>query len=265
MGDERRRQPDARDAASVLAIALVPIAGALVLGTVGHGVVANLLLQVSFFVIPLVYSRRAGLGAFAGNGFAPLPLRRVAFILLTALGSFWLLNGLTHLQDWAVRGLGLKEQADAQAELIRQGIDEAQKRSMALAMAAFVVVPPLCEEVFFRGILFRGLANRFGALVALAGTTILFATFHQMEVQKFLMLFVGAYFGLLVHLTGSLWAGILAHAVNNLAVIVLMAIYKGRLPEFVAPWWMYVLSALVFGLGITLLALDRPAPASSER
>jgi len=69
-------------------------------------------------------------------------------------------------------------------------------------------------------------------------------------VLAFLMIFVGAYFGLLVYLTGSLWAGILAHAVNNLAVIVLMWIYKGKLPDFVAPWWMYVLSAVVFGLAI---------------
>jgi hypothetical protein len=50
--------------------------------------------------------------------------------------------------------------------------------------------------------------------------------------------------------------------VNNLAVIVLMWTYKGKLPEFVAPWWMYVLSAAVFGLAITMLVLDRKESAS---
>jgi hypothetical protein len=129
-------------------------------------------------------------------------------------------------------------------------------------MLLFIIIPPLCEEVFFRGILFRGLAKRFGIAVALVGTTVLFAAFHQMNVQKVLMLFVGAYFATLVYLTGTLWAGILAHAVNNLAVLTLMWIYKGRLPEFVAPWWMYLLSAIVFSLAMTCLAIDRKVAAA---
>jgi len=222
-------------------------------------VIGNAVLQGSFFLIPLVYARRAGLGTFAGNGFAPLSLRRIVFVLLASLGTFWLLNGLTHLQDLAMRLLGLKEGADAQARLIKEGIEQAQESGIALTMATFVVVPPFCEEVFFRGILYRGLANRFGIAVGLGGTSLLFAAFHPLDVQKFLMIFVGAYFGLLVYLTGSLWAGILAHAVNNLAVIVLMWIYKGKLPDFVAPWWMYVLSGVVFGLAIAMLALERAA------
>jgi membrane protease YdiL (CAAX protease family) len=251
------REPDARDAARVLAITLVPIAGAMALGLARAPQLGNALLQGSFFLIPLLYARTAGLGAWAGNGFAPLPPRRIAYVLLASLGTFWLLNGLTHLQDLAMRLMGLKEGADAQAKLIKEGIEHARKSGLAPTMAAFVVIPPFCEEIFFRGILFRGLLKRFGPLVALGGTTLLFAAFHPMDVQKFLMIFVGAYFGTLVYLTGSLWAGIIAHAANNFAVITLMWIYEGQLPEFVGPWWMYVLSAIVFALAMTCLFLDR--------
>src|SRR5204862_5596692 len=116
---------------------------------------------------------------------------------------------------------------------------------IAPALSLFVVIPPLCEETFFRGLLFRGLIRRFGILVALAGTSILFAAFHPMDTQKVLMVFLGCYFVTLTWLTGSLWTGILAHAVNNFAVILLTWIYKDKLPEFVAPWWMYALSAVV--------------------
>jgi membrane protease YdiL (CAAX protease family) len=252
------REPDARDSARVLAIALVPIAAAMGLSIWGAPALANGLVQVSFFLIPLVYARLAGFGAFAGNGFAPLKLRQIVFVLLASLGTFWLLNALTHLQDVAIRSMGLEKQAREQAEQISRGIESAQKAGVAPTMLFFVVIPPFCEEVFFRGILFRGLAKRFGIAVGLAGTTILFAAFHPLDVQKFLMVFVGAYFGTLVYLTGSLWAGVLAHAVNNLAVITLMWMYQGRLPEFVAPWWMYLLSAVVFGLAMTMLAFDRP-------
>jgi membrane protease YdiL (CAAX protease family) len=251
------RQPDSRDAAWVLGLALIPIAGALLLGSTGLAAWANVVLQGSFFLIPLAYGRKAGLGAFAGNGFAPLPARRIAFVLLTSLGTFWLLNGLTHLQDLVIRALGLQEKAEAQVRMIQQGIEQAQRTGVGPTLALFVVIPPLCEEVFFRGILLRGLSRRFGTGFALAATTVLFSLFHPMDVQKVLMLFLGCYFGALTVLTGSLWASILAHAVNNLAVIVLMWLYKGKLPDFVAPWWMYVLSAVVFGLGMTMLALDR--------
>ncbi|MBI3857506.1 MAG: CPBP family intramembrane metalloprotease [Planctomycetes bacterium] len=256
------REPDAHDAARVLAVALVPIAGAIALQRVGAAQGAALLMQVAFLAVPLVYARAAGLGALAGNGYVRIPLRRVLYVLVASLGSFWLLNGLTHLQDLAARSMGLEERAQAQVEQIRKGIDAAQKAGVAPTLVLFVIIPPLCEETFFRGLLFRGVAKRFGTGAALAGTSILFAWFHPMDVQKVLMVFLGCYFGLLVCLTGSLWAGILAHALNNLTVIVMMWIYKGKLPDFVAPWWMYVLSAVVFALGLTLLALDRPPSAT---
>jgi membrane protease YdiL (CAAX protease family) len=251
------REPDARDSARVLAIALVPIAAAMGLAYARLNPLANVLVQLSFLLIPLFYAHLAGVGARAGNGLRPLSLRQAGFVLLASLGTFWLLNGLTHLQDLAVRAMGLQQEAEAQAEQIRQGIEDAQKVGVVPTTLLFIIIPPLCEEVFFRGILFRGLVKRFGIAVALAGTTVLFSAFHQMNVQKVLMLFVGGYFGTLVYLTGSLWASILAHAVNNFAVLLLMWIYKGRLPDFVAPWWMYVLSAMIFGLAITLLWLER--------
>ena len=234
------------------------------LAMVGWAAAGSVLVQGSFLLIPLLYARVSGLGTLAGNGFAPLPPRRIAFILLASLGSFWLLNGLTHLQDLAIRALSLEKEAQEQAKAISEGIKKVQDAGAAPTLTLFVVIPPLCEELFFRGVLFRGLLRRFGPAVALASTTILFAWFHGMNVQKFLMLFVGGYFGVLVYLTGSLWASILAHAINNLAVITLMWIYKGQLPEFVGPWWMYVLSAIVFALGITLLVLDRKSTVNSE-
>jgi membrane protease YdiL (CAAX protease family) len=255
------REPDARDSARVLAIALVPVVAAMGLSAWGAGAVANVLVQTSFFLIPLLYARQTGLGTFAGNGFGPLTVRQVAFVLLASLGTFWLLNALTHLENLAVRAMGLQEKAQEQAEQIRRGIEDAQNVGVAPTMALFVVIPPFCEETFFRGVLFRGLVKRFGFAVGLAGTTILFAAFHPMDVQKFLMVFVGAYFGTLVYLTGSLWAGILAHAVNNLAVITLMWIYKGQLPEFIAPWWMYALSLVLLVLALGMLAIDRKREA----
>lgn len=260
------REPDAWDAAWVLGLTSLAIAAAM--GLVWSGappVVASIFQQTAFFAVPVLYARRAGLRPFAANGFVPLPFRKIVFIVIASLGTFWLLNGLTHLQEEAVRALGFEKQAEAQAEQIRQGIEEVRKQGAAPALAFLVLIPPLCEETFFRGLVFRGVLSRFGFGVALAGTSILFAFLHAMDVQKVLMVVLGCYFGTLVYLTGSLWSSILAHAVNNFAVLALMVVYKGRLPDFVAPWWMYVLSAIVFALGMTMLALDRTVTVSASQ
>ena len=257
------REPDAVDAARVLALALLAIAATILLVWAGVDVAfAGAFQQVAFLAAPLLYARAAGLRPLRSSGFVPIPLRGIAFVLIASLGSFWLLNGLTHVQTEVIRRLGYESKAREEEEHIRQGIEQAQKQGALPALSLFVLIPPFCEETFFRGILFRGLLARFGAGVALASTSLLFAFLHQKIVQTGLMIFLGCYFGTLVYLTGSLWSSILAHGVNNLAVLTLMWIYKGKLPEFTAPWWMYALSAAVFASGMTLLALDRkPAKA----
>lgn len=261
------RDPDALDAARVLALAVAAMAIAMAMVGLGAPpVVASVFQQAAFLAAPLLYARRAGLRPFAASGFVPMPLRRVAFVLVASFGSFWLLNGLVHVQKDAIRSVGLEKVAQKEEQHIREGIEEARKEGLAPALALFVLIPPLCEETFFRGIVFRGLLQRFGIALALGGTTVLFAFLHLTVVQWGLMLFLGCYFGLLVYLTGSLWSSVIAHALNNLAVIVLMAVYEGKLPEMTAPWWMYVLSGIVFALGMTLLALDRRAdPTSLKR
>jgi membrane protease YdiL (CAAX protease family) len=258
------REPDALDSARVLALALLAVAGAWFLFRAGLPVVAGVFQQASFLATPLLYARAAGLRPFGANGYAAIGLRQVLLVLVASLGTLWLLYGLTRIQTKVIEQAGYKQEAQAEEKHIREGIEHAQEQGAVPALSLLVLIPPFCEETFFRGILFRGLLNRFGLGVALGVSSVLFAYFHQTIVQTVLMVFLGCYFGVLVYLTGSLWSSILAHAVNNLSVLVLMWRYKGDLPEFRAPWWMYVCSALVFGLAMTALALDRkPAPKSS--
>ena len=84
----------------------------------------------------------------------------------------------------------------------------------ALNAAVVVLVAPLVEELTFRGVGFSLLA-RFGALVAVAGTSVAFAADHGL-VAGFAALFT---FGLAVALvrlrTGSIYPGMLLHACFN--------------------------------------------------
>src|SRR5262245_58237360 len=168
------REPDALDSARVLALALLVAVAASVLTMAGiPAAAAGAIQQVGFFGAPLLYARWARLRPFASNGFVPLPLRRLGWVLIASLGSLWLLNGVVHVQERVVRRAGYEKQAKAQEQQIQRGIEAAQKQGVAPALALLVLIPPLCEETFFRGILFRGLLARFGVGVAIAATSIL--------------------------------------------------------------------------------------------
>lgn len=252
------REPDGRDAARVLALALLAMGAAMLLAELGLPTFfAGIFQQGAFFGLPLLYARKAELRPFLSSGFVRISALQAALILLASLGSFWLLYGLTRVQTEVLRVAGYEKQARQEEEQISRGIEAARQQGALPALSLLVLIPPFCEETFFRGILFRGLASRFGVAIALGSTSLLFSAAHGTLVQKGLMVVLGCYFGALVHLTGSVWASIFAHSVNNLAVLTLTWIYGRDLPQFEPPWWLYGFSAVVFTLALISLALER--------
>ncbi len=74
----------------------------------------------------------------------------------------------------------------------------------------------VCEEVLFRGAVMPSFERQGTTLSALVFSTILFALFHISFTNLISVLFLGFMIGLVVIKTGSLWAGIYYHALNNL-------------------------------------------------
>lgn len=260
-------RPDHVDAARALFFAFLAVAAVFGIAALWPGIPKDglsLLLQASFFGVPLLYARASGLRPFEASGFAPLPLRKVVLVLFAALGSMWLLQGLWSIAFEIIRWAGFEEAVRREIESLDKGIRETKKGGILLTGLVYVVASPFCEETLFRGLVFRGLARRYGVVISLVATALVFAALHEEWAQRGVMVVLGVYFGTLVWLTGSLWAGILAHAANNFAVVALSGRYGAKVEGMTAPWWMYVLSALVFAGAIALLALDRRKPTSPE-
>jgi membrane protease YdiL (CAAX protease family) len=91
-----------------------------------------------------------------------------------------------------------------------------------LVVFAVVVAAPAAEEIFFRGFLQQRLRRGFGPFVAIGLSTIAFAMVHynggMLHPLGVALLSIGC--GYLRERTGSLWASILLHAINNSLVIV---------------------------------------------
>lgn len=85
-----------------------------------------------------------------------------------------------------------------------------------LALMAFgmVILAPVTEEWFFRGILQPALARRWGPWVAIGVTAILFALLHDWSAWWVTSLY-GVAFGLMAHFRRTLTLSILAHAAMN--------------------------------------------------
>ena len=92
----------------------------------------------------------------------------------------------------------------------------------ALLVNLFVValVPAFCEEIAFRGVLQTQLAKGFrNPHVAIWVSAILFSFIHFQFYGFIPRMLLGAFFGYLLIHTGSLWAPIAAHFVNNAVAV----------------------------------------------
>ena len=84
----------------------------------------------------------------------------------------------------------------------------------------YVLLAPLCEEVIFRGILFKTLRAKFSVVLSILGSALVFALAHGYGLLAFLAVFwSGCLWAWSYERTGSLLPGMLAHAVNNGLVV----------------------------------------------
>lgn len=107
---------------------------------------------------------------------------------------------------------------------------------LTLTFISLVILPPIAEELLFRGVLFEGLKKSMPVVYAGILTSVIFASAHLPEGGSSGPLWVGALdvFTLsmvLVYLkqkTKSLWPGIFLHALKNLVAFISLFILTSR-------------------------------------
>ena len=194
-------------------------------------------------------------------------LRPAAFAatLLASLANFLIGIGLLALssallpdslpRDYTDRVLGVETG-------LRQG----------LIIAAVVFGAPLFEEISFRGMIQQPLTARAGPLFGITVTALLFSGLHFDPVGFFPRWELGLFFGWVVWRTGSLWAGVLAHAVNNGAsTLLFLTLSPAAASELEQPTAGHGLALVAFGAAFLIPALyalvklfPRPGPTQWE-
>lgn len=150
--------------------------------------------------------RRLGLRGFAWRAAGLAVAAWVLYLLLAA--------GLNPLLD--------PDQEDVTREL---GVDDESAGALITAGLLIVVAAPVSEEIFFRGFMFAGFRRRMPMIVAAALSAVFWGSLHlsggNIGVAVQLSVF-GVILALLYERTGTLWAPILAHMINNAIAFTLL-------------------------------------------
>jgi len=141
-----------------------------------------------------------------GLGPGRLPLGRTALLVAG-------LVGLSQALDGAIRIAGLD--AGSALERIDAIVVGARGPELLLLLAGAAAAAGIGEEIFARGWIQRGLAQRFGRRVGLLVSAFVFGLLHGDPVHGVAAFGLGLYLGAMAEATGTIRAGILAHVTNN--------------------------------------------------
>jgi len=90
-----------------------------------------------------------------------------------------------------------------------------------LTLLIVIIVAPLADEFFFRGILLQSLMVRYGKIIAIVITALLTALFHSLEPFKLTHSFImGLIFAISVVWTRSVYTSIILHALHNALALI---------------------------------------------
>src|SRR5207248_2667396 len=115
------------------------------------------------------------------------------------------------LSAWLVDALGVDRSDPAR-------LDGATASALWFAILINAVGPALIEELFCRGFLGRGLVGRYGVLLGVLLTSVIFAVMHSDIPHMALAFVLGVYLHLAYLATRSLWVPVLLHFLTNASV-----------------------------------------------
>ena len=106
-------------------------------------------------------------------------------------------------------------QLEIQPQEVLSIIQESEGMIRYLYIFTAIFTGPFMEELFFRGILFPALTQRFGLQKGLLLSALLFALIHLHVPALLPILLLGIVLNLLYWVTGNLWSAIALHVLFN--------------------------------------------------
>lgn len=126
-----------------------------------------------------------------------------------------------------------------------------------LNLLVFATLPAIFEELIFRGMILNGLRKSCSEFGAIAMSALLFALTHGNLEQLIYPFIMGLVLGWIAVRTGSTFASMIVHLVNN-SLVVLLAFCKANIVSTTIFWWEILLAFVLLALtGVIIYLIDR--------
>ena len=207
------------------------IVGLVVVAAVAVGVAA---LARQLDLGPVIF----GLVLTALSGVAPLAgFAAAALLRIRSLNAFgvrrttrrWLLIGVgAGVVAFAVKGLVVMAYTavtgdSSNPQTVYADGGSGGVLSLILATLFIGVLTPLGEELLFRGVLTNALL-RYGPLIGVVGSTLIFALAHGINVVFPAAVVMGLVGAELLRRSGSIWPGVIVHVIYNLPTVFVLVL-----------------------------------------
>ncbi|MFH0800670.1 MAG: type II CAAX endopeptidase family protein [Pseudomonadota bacterium] len=176
-------------------------------GFVSLGVAANEIIAVAGVPLAIIALLR-----FNRRRLLPLERPSIAVLALTAVVTISAAILIDYMTAGSEHFFPLPPEVSAAYDRIMAISGPADA---AIKLVVLCLLPAFCEELFFRGFCQTSLSARWGDWPAIAITALFFAILHGNPWYFHLYSILGLLLGWIYALTGTLWAPILCHLINN--------------------------------------------------
>ncbi len=228
--------PNSFNAITSVVAFLVAIIGFLLLGliispllillnklNVGIGIsicISALLSQSYIFLVASLFCKIKNVSLFGGRSKIRFNIAICLPALALSVGTFLFIMPV-HMQFAEFLGQ-VQEKLFGVSSLDEITVDLKLWDVPSLLLYAFIIapiLPAICEEALFRGVVMEGL-REFGSLFAILISGLLFALMHGNYAQIILQFVLGCEIAFVVIMTDNYFAGIVMHFVNNFFAVV---------------------------------------------
>lgn len=177
--------------------------------------VITVLSETALALMTIGFAQMAFRATPAQLGFSP---PRKARFLFWGVGMGALLILVSSVIEWALKVIFGPHPVQLQALALAK---HHGALAFALDLMSVSIAAPIAEELFFRGFVFAGLAQRMSPVLAMVLSAILFGGAH-LDKWSFLPIFaIGFGLAWLYYQTRSLWVNVIAHAtVNTISLVI---------------------------------------------
>jgi membrane protease YdiL (CAAX protease family) len=129
---------------------------------------------------------------------------------------------------------------------------------LVVQFISLCAIGPACEELIFRGLVYRRVRDLLGVWSAVFLSAVFFGVYHQNLTQGVFAFFFGILLAAVYEHYGTIWAAIAAHAANNLYAVILNALLERELVSDTGYFIVLVISAAAaISLGFYIFKFDQ--------